>query len=211
MPTSRPRAADASALTLTELARRAQLIDVTVDLVAEHGYGGTSLARIAGGAGITKAAVLYHFPTKDAVIRAAHQHVLDTLVGEVAAAVDAAGPADGPAAYVRSMVGHLRDHPRHTRVVIEATNGVGDLARTADRWGPLAELLAAARTARGLAPGPDLRTLAIIVGGALDAIVIERLADPGYDTSAAADMLVTMVEQALTTGEEAQASGQRTS
>jgi TetR/AcrR family transcriptional regulator len=178
-------------LTLTERARRAQLIDVTIELVAEHGYGGTSLARIAEGAEITKAAVLYYFPSKDAVIRAAHQHVLDALVGAVGAAVEAAEPVDRPAAYIRSMIGHLRDHPRHTRVIIEAMTATGEMTNPAERWRPLAELLAAAREA----PDEDFRTLAVIIGGAIDAIVRERLNDPGYDTSAAAEVLVTLIDR----------------
>ncbi|TDO46419.1 TetR family transcriptional regulator [Kribbella sp. VKM Ac-2527] len=190
MPTSRSRP------TLTEQARRAQLIDVTVELVAEHGYGGTSLARIAEGAGITKAAVLYHFPSKDAVIEAAHKHVLDALVGTVGAAVEAAGPADRPAAYIRSMVSHVRDHPRHTRMITEAMIHTGQPTNPAERWGPLAQLLADAREARGSTSDVDLRTLAILTGGAIDAIIRERLADPGYDTTAAADALVTLIEQA---------------
>ncbi|QFG22791.1 hypothetical protein F7P10_18370 [Actinomadura sp. WMMB 499] len=65
------------------------------------------------------------------------------------------------------------------------------------RWGPLAEILHGAREARGLGPGPDTRTPAIIVGGAIDGIVDERLHDPGYDAEAAAGSLVAMLEPAL--------------
>lgn len=195
MPKPRTTPTGERRLTLTEQARRAQLIDVTIGLVAEHGYGGTSLARIAEGAEITKAAVLYHFPSKDAVLREAHKYVLEALVGTVAAAVEAAAPTDRPAAYIRSMIGHLREHPRHTRVIIEAMTDAGDLANTADRWRPLADLLSAAREP-GL-PDADARTLAIIIGGGIDSIVMERLNDPGYDTAAAADLLATLVERSL--------------
>ena len=54
----RPRdGRDRRELTLTEQARRAQLIEVTIDRIAEHGYSRTALSHIAEGAGITKAAV----------------------------------------------------------------------------------------------------------------------------------------------------------
>ncbi|GAB3848878.1 hypothetical protein GCM10029963_32420 [Micromonospora andamanensis] len=123
-------------LTLIERARRTQLIEVTIELVADRGYGGASLAAIAERAGITKAAVLYHFPTKDAVVRAAHEHALAALVADVAGAVEAADAASRPAAYVRSMVGHLREHPRHTRMIIEAmVHDDGD-SDPAARWRP---------------------------------------------------------------------------
>ncbi len=185
-------------LTLTERARRAQLIDVTIDLVADHGYAGASLARIAEGADLTKAAVLYHFPSKDALVRAAYEHVLTALAREVGAAVEAAATREAPQTYVRSMIGHLREHPRHTRMLVEAlSNGEGDHAPEA-RWGPLAALITAAQVGNGRR-GVDARDLSIIIGGAVDAIVSERLNDPDYDTAAAAEQLVQMIEAALAT------------
>lgn len=182
-------------LTLTERARRRQLIDVTIDLVADTGYAGTSLAGIARSAGITKAAVLYHFPSKAQLVRAAYEHVIGALVTDVAAAVESAEAGDGPAAYIRSMIGHLREHPRHTRMIIEAmTNDQGD-DDPAERWRPLAQIIAAARDARG-AVAQDDRTTAIIIGGAINAIVAERLHDPDYDTAAAAERLIHMIDSA---------------
>ncbi|MEU5870201.1 helix-turn-helix domain-containing protein [Glycomyces sp. NPDC047369] len=191
--TTRPKRSEDRELTLTERARRSQLMEVTVELVADRGYAGASLAAIAERAGITKAAVLYHFPSKAAVVQAAHEHVLGALVEHVGAAVEAAGADQGPAAYVRSMIGHLREHPRHTRMIVEAMVH-GDAAHnTADRWRPLAGLLRAAEGALGPRTDAELRTLAIITGGAIDAVVAERLADPDYDTASAADRIVDLV------------------
>ena len=184
--------------TFTEQARRAQLIDVTIDLVATHGYAGTSLARIAAGAAITKAAVLYHFASKDAVVQAAYEQVLSALVSDVGAAVDSAIESDGaakaPAAYIRSMVDHLHRHPRHTRMIIEALGaGASDDDRRARRQ-PLADLLAAA--ADGSA-ADRWEPLAVMVSGAIDGIVTEQLADPSFDGAGAADQLVEFVELTL--------------
>lgn len=195
MARTRPANDDGHEPTLTERARRAQLIGVTIELVADRGYSGASLAGIAERAGITKAAVLYHFPTKAAVVRAAHAQVLTALTDEVAAAVTAAEPADGPAAYIRSMIGHLREHPRHTRMIVEAmTHDAGDYD-PADRWRPLAEIITAARLGRRDQGGIDARTEAIIIGGAIDAIVAERLHDPDYDTAGAAEQLIALVNR----------------
>ncbi|MFG1946265.1 TetR/AcrR family transcriptional regulator [Nonomuraea sp. NPDC048826] len=189
------RRTDDRPLSFIEQKRRDQLIEATIALVAERGYAATSLARIAEAAGITKGAVLYHFATKDAVVAAARAHVLDALVADVGEAVDAAPPEAAPAAYVRRMVGHLTERPHHTRMIIEALIHDERPASEA-RWKPLAALLDHARQARGLGPGPDLRTLALITGGAIDALLGERLQDPGYDTASAADALVTMLETA---------------
>ncbi|WP_329005648.1 TetR/AcrR family transcriptional regulator [Kribbella sp. NBC_00709] len=192
MPSARGRN-----LTFTEEARRAQLIDVTTELVADLGYAATSLGRIAESAGITKAGVLYHFPSKQALVEAAHAQVLSALVDAVASAVDAAGPADAPAAYIRSMIGHLRERPRQVRVIVEAMTSVAPLADSKARWSSVADLLSAARAARGRTGAVDLRSAALVIGGGIDAIVSESLSDPEYDASAAAEVLVGLVERGL--------------
>lgn len=192
MPSARGRN-----LTFTEEARRAQLIDVTIDLVAESGYAAASLGRIAESAGITKAGVLYHFRSKQALVEAAHQHVLSTLVEAVGAAVDAAGPANGPAAYIRSMVRHLKERPRHVRMLVEAMTSVAPLTDSKARWSAVAGLLAAARAARGLDDALDLRSAALLIGGGIDSIVAESLADPEYDAVAASELLVEVVERGM--------------
>ncbi|MEV6267859.1 helix-turn-helix domain-containing protein [Kribbella sp. NPDC051936] len=190
MPSARGRN-----LTFTEEARRAQLVDVTIELVADRGYAAASLGRIAESAGITKAGVLYHFPSRQALVEAAYQHVLAAVVATVGAAVEAAGPADGVSAYVRSMVGHLRERPRHVRMLIEAMTSVAPLTDSKARWSAVADLLAAARAARGLTEPVDLRSAALLIGGGIDAIVAESLADPAYDAAAAAELLVDVVER----------------
>ncbi|RZU14212.1 TetR family transcriptional regulator [Kribbella rubisoli] len=192
MPSARGRN-----LTFTEEARRAQLLDVTTELVADHGYAATSLGRIAESAGITKAGVLYHFPSKQALVEAAHARVLSELVEAVGAAVDAAGPADAPAAYIRAMVGHLRERPRHVRMIVEAMTSVAPLTDSKARWSAVADLIAAARDARRLTGEVDLRSAALVIGGGIDAIVSESLGDPEYDAAAAAELLVSVVERGL--------------
>ena len=179
-----------------ERTRRAQLIEVTIDAVARHGYAKVSLARIADNAGITKAAVLYHFRTKDAVVEAAYRFVLDALVEDVAVAVEAVDVQERPQAYVRAMLGHLRAHRGHTRMLIEALGNIAPEHAPEQRWRPLADLIDASVRARGT-DGVDSRTLAIITGGAIDAIVTECLHDSEYDSAAAGESLTTMLDAAM--------------
>ncbi|MEV0151655.1 MULTISPECIES: TetR/AcrR family transcriptional regulator [unclassified Nonomuraea] len=183
-------------LSLIERARRDQLIQITIDLVAEHGYAAASLTRIAQTAGITKGAVLYHFASKDAVVAAAHERVLGELVAAVGAAVDMVPADQAPAAYVRRMVGHLAERPDRMRVIMGAVI-IGDIPDAPARWNPLASLLHDARQARGLPPGPDLRTLAVITGGAIDGIMGAHMQDGDFDARDAAETLIAMLETAL--------------
>lgn len=54
-----------------EETRRAQLIEVTIDSLAEVGYVGTTLAQIAGRAGVSTGLVAHYFGDKDGLLDAA--------------------------------------------------------------------------------------------------------------------------------------------
>lgn len=55
---------------------RARIKEVALDLFTEHGYEQTSLREIAERLGVTKAALYYHFKSKDEIV---HAFVLDRL------------------------------------------------------------------------------------------------------------------------------------
>lgn len=53
---------------------RARILDETVRLLAEGGYERAGNAAVAEAAGLTRGAMLYHFPTREALIEAAAGH-----------------------------------------------------------------------------------------------------------------------------------------
>ncbi|MDQ3987638.1 MAG: TetR/AcrR family transcriptional regulator [Actinomycetota bacterium] len=188
-------------LTFTEEARHRQIIDCTVALMAERGYTGTTLSRIAQRAGISKAAVLYHFASKDKVIEATLMHVYTSLATIVGGRVERAGePVAMLVAYLRGLIEYLRDNPAHVRVIVEilGQDREGPRERTAaspdanSRWQALATILAAGQETGQLRPF-DTRVMALAIGGAIDGIVAHWLADPDLDLDAAADELETIV------------------
>lgn len=52
-------------------ATRAMIVDTAIEIFGETGYLGTSLRDIAGRCGLTHPGLLYHFPTKEALLMAA--------------------------------------------------------------------------------------------------------------------------------------------
>ena len=54
--------------------RRDEIIAAASALFARHGYRGTGLAEIAAQVGITQAGLLYHFGSKDGLLRAVIEH-----------------------------------------------------------------------------------------------------------------------------------------
>jgi len=68
---------------------RAEILDVAAELFTEKGYDATSLREIAERLGITKAALYYHFPSKDDILRALLKP-MTTLVTELVDRLEAA-------------------------------------------------------------------------------------------------------------------------
>ncbi len=48
--------------------RRAQILDVAAQMIAERGFWGTSLREVADACGITVPGLLHHFPSKEALL-----------------------------------------------------------------------------------------------------------------------------------------------
>jgi len=54
---------------------RQRILDVALDLFIEQGFDGTSLRQIAEQLGVTKAALYYHFESKDDILMALHMRL----------------------------------------------------------------------------------------------------------------------------------------
>ena len=54
---------------------RERILDVALDLFVAQGYDGTSLRQIAERLGVTKAALYYHFESKEDILRALHMRL----------------------------------------------------------------------------------------------------------------------------------------
>lgn len=65
---------------------RARLLEATVDLLVEKGFAGTSTTLVSEKAGVSRGAQLHHFPTKNALVVAAVEHLTDMRGAELAAA-----------------------------------------------------------------------------------------------------------------------------
>ncbi|WP_042396434.1 TetR/AcrR family transcriptional regulator [Streptacidiphilus carbonis] len=62
---------------------RARILDVALELFAEHGYEKTSLREIADRLGVTKAALYYHFRTKEDILSG----IVDTMSAPIEATI----------------------------------------------------------------------------------------------------------------------------
>ncbi|WP_432514632.1 TetR/AcrR family transcriptional regulator [Kineococcus sp. SYSU DK001] len=84
---------------------RQRLHEAALRLFVEHGVSGTSLQMIADEMGVTKAAVYYHYRTKDELVIG----VVAPFIDRVFAVLDAASARRGRRAQVETLIGGLVD------------------------------------------------------------------------------------------------------
>ena len=79
---------------------RQKLLDVAVALISRHGFAGTSLQMIADELGFTKAAIYYHFRTRDQLLIA----LMEPLLHQIRQVVETAESQRTPRMQMDAMV-----------------------------------------------------------------------------------------------------------
>lgn len=78
--------------TAKSLRTRARILDCASRLLVEIGHAAATNARIAEAAGLTRGAMLYHFPTREALVEAVVDHLQSARTAMLAQASDRAPP-----------------------------------------------------------------------------------------------------------------------
>ena len=187
-----------------EEARRRQLVEAAIEVLAGRGYGQASLARVAECAGVSKGVVSYHFAGKDELMEQVVLHVFAMAGDALAERMGAEGTARGMLrAYVLGQAAVMRERPAHVR----AFGQVVSTMRTAD-----GELRFGARTSEPVFRGLeevfrlgqdggefrdfDGRAMAVTVQGALDAMAAYWFTHPEHDLEAHARELAELFDRA---------------
>ncbi|WIY07568.1 TetR/AcrR family transcriptional regulator [Amycolatopsis mongoliensis] len=122
-------------LSVTEAARRAQIIGATIGVIADLGYRKATFAKIKERAGLSSTRMIsYHFTTKAGLMQAVLSTVVETknefLKERTGGGVD---PADRPGylrAHIETSIAFLRAYPECVRVLTEMAAHADD----ADGW-----------------------------------------------------------------------------
>lgn len=164
----------------------AHIVEATMRVLARQGYARTSLMDIANEVGMSKGAVHYHFPTKEALIAQVLQHALDA-VAERTRKVWMAG--ENPLMAVRSA---LRELWAVRSAISDDVKVVADLLAQSMHDPNLRQPLASyyriafsqveeqLRTAQalGLKPKIDPAFLPRIMHAIMDGFALQKMVDP---------------------------------
>ncbi len=144
---------------------RQRFLDAALELFSEHGFEGTSLQMIADRLAVTKAALYYHFRTKDDLLAALVAPAfldLDRLLEDVE------GTPRETARRKQALDGYVDYLIRHRRIAVWLA---GDVAAVAHEtvWGPAQTLTArlAALLTQGREDDPTTRVWSTAITQAL--------------------------------------------
>jgi AcrR family transcriptional regulator len=156
---------------------RKRLLDVAVALFIRNGFAGTSLQMIADELGFTKAAIYYHFRTRDELLVA----VMEPMLHHIGAVVDTAERQRSARSRAEAMVSGYADFTARNRAVaavLAFDPSVTGLLQDHPQWRDLIGRQVALLS--GVEPGPGgvLKATAVLTGlaGAASSMV-----DPDED------------------------------
>ncbi len=122
-PTPAPRAAPAD--------RKREVLEAALELIAEHGYAGASLRKLAAKLGIAQPSLYHYFRSKEELV----EQVIETFAGDMLALGPRVVPTklDDVPAMIRDLTFELYEHDTHPLFV----RTLFAVSRTHPRWGRL--------------------------------------------------------------------------
>jgi len=173
--------------TFIEQARRAQIVGVAIDTIAELGYAQASLARIAERAGISKGVIAYHFAGKEDLIAEVVSEVLTRAEHFMAPRISRqSGGRAVLREYIESNLAFMGAYRNHLVAIVEIARGTRrpdgspGFDRSALDAGAagLATLLTNFQAAGELRTGFDPQVMAMAIRAAIDAVPPRLALDP---------------------------------
>lgn len=142
---------------------RQRLIDVAVDLFTRHSFAGTSLQMIADEMGFTKAAIYYHFRTREELLAAVVEPIFEQLTGIIATA-EAQRTANARADHMLRGYAELAVANRALVSVLACDPSVTKLLRDQPHWAELINRQLALLAGGDQAPGGLIRATVALAG-----------------------------------------------
>jgi TetR/AcrR family transcriptional regulator, fatty acid metabolism regulator protein len=178
------------ARTFIETARRAQIVAAAIDAIAELGYGQASLARIAETAGTSKGVILYHFGSKDDLIRELVAELSAKGRAWMAPRLEAKSTGAGMLrTYIEANMSFIRENRSHVAAVVEialnARSAEGsplyDMSIREEGAEALRQILVYFQGAGEFRADFDPAVMAMAIRATLDAVPARLARDPGLD------------------------------
>lgn len=116
---------------LTGEERKRQILEVSIPLFGRRGYSGTTTKALAEAAAVSEATIFKHFPTKEALYRAAFRHRTETDVAGLVVELERLADAGDDRSLLRTLFhgvlhGYTRDRDLHRMLRFALLEGEAD-------------------------------------------------------------------------------------
>lgn len=171
--------------TITEQARRAQIVAAAIETIVALGYPRASFARIAERAGLSSTGLIsYHFRSKQALDQTVVADIMCRLSAHMEAAMRGADdPQAALVAYIEGLIGFMQADPHALQALLAIVmhggmryDAEGERAATS----ALADILRRGQ-AEGVFRDFDVGVMTATIQRALDGIPLAQLLDPTLD------------------------------
>lgn len=185
-------------------ARREQLIGCAIECLNEQGFTGTSVASVAARASLAKSALLYHFPSKEALLEAVVDHVYLTAAAYLEPLLG--GATDERTlltSYLRGCCRFADEHRHETTALTEVFTNLrrddGSLRFGPAENAPMLEYVEGMLRA-GQGSGSfgefDPASMAITIRSVIDGLPAVFRADPELDARSHTEHIVQLFDRA---------------
>ncbi|HEY5332828.1 MAG TPA: TetR/AcrR family transcriptional regulator [Solirubrobacterales bacterium] len=101
--------------------RRSQIVDVTIELMAERGLAEVSIRDVATAAGVPFSSITYHFGTREELLRAVMESMIEKFCERMVAAAADSRPEDVLESYLAEISSGTGYGPGHHMLLLEFT------------------------------------------------------------------------------------------
>lgn len=189
---------------VTNTERRHQILEATIDLVAEAGYHEVSFAKIIKRAGLSSTRLVsYHFASREALMREALDHIVERAQSVMGERIHEAATSarDQLAAYIRSNLDFLADWPAGARAAVDIVRGLpasDGLPSQSDHSTALLEQFFVTAQAAGEMRPFEPSAMSIAVRASIDVAAL-RFAEGSAELQQYADEVVEIFDRATRT------------
>lgn len=187
--------------TFIEAARRRQIIDAAIEVIAEVGYAKLSFAKIAQRAKISPSLISYHFDDKRDLVVSLADDINESLEQVLtAASAGAQSYRDVLRQVVMAFIRFADEQRAHLIALSQIASGTRDEAATSrivdsnDAVSGWEELLAEGQRA-GEFPAGDIRATALCIHGVLEFIPHELYTNPDTDVDRLSHAIADNIER----------------
>jgi AcrR family transcriptional regulator len=183
--------------TVTEQARRSQIVAAAIEVIAGRGSAQASFKAIADEAGLSSTGLIsYHFANRQELIEEVGRQILDTF-GEFV--LERTRGVEEPAAvlhaFVEANVAFLRTHRSHASALVRIKQDVAPAELARSDQDQLAGVLRRGQTG-GVLREFDPHLVAVFILSIRDGLIRQLELEPGLDLDAAGREFAALVDLA---------------